>query len=144
MTTPRVKRKLAALLHADIKGYSRLTAENETETLRTLTSHREALFSTVELHGRTVVDTAGDGFLLEFPSVVDAVAFAVEFQRDIRARNANVPQDRKLEFRIGINVGDVIEQGDNIYGDGVNIAAGLEALAEPGGICLWPAPPTIN
>jgi adenylate cyclase len=136
MTTPRVKRKLSAVLHADVKGYSRLMSEDETETLRALTGHREVLFSMVQLHGGRVVDTAGDGFLLEFHSVVDAVAFAVEFQREIRARNAGVPQDRKLEFRIGINVGDVIEDGDNIYGDGVNIAARLESLAEPGGICL--------
>ena len=136
MTTQRIKRKLAAVLHMDVKGYSRLMGQDEVGTLSTLTTYRDVLYGMVQLHGGRVVDTAGDAFLVEFASVVDAISCAVEFQNEIRARNEKVPEDRKMEFRIGINVGDVIEDEDNIYGDGVNIAARLEALAEPGGICI--------
>jgi adenylate cyclase len=136
MSTEGVQRKLAAVLHADVKGFSRLMGDDEVATVRTLTAYKGLMGKFVELHRGRIVDIAGDGFLLEFPSVVDAMACAVEFQREIKARNADLPQDRKMEFRIGINVGDVIQDGERIYGDGVNIAARLEGLAEGGGICI--------
>jgi adenylate cyclase len=136
MPTEKAKRKLAAVLHADVKGYSRLMGEDEEATVRALASSREEMARLVQVHRGRVVDTAGDGFLLEFASVVDAVGFALEFQEEIKGRNADVPENRRMEFRIGINVGDVIAEGDKIYGDGVNIAARLEALAEGGGICI--------
>jgi adenylate cyclase len=136
MDTEEVKRKLAAVLHADVKGYSRLMGEDDVATVRTLTEHKEVLTRLVQVHRGRVVDTAGDGFLLEFASVVDAVQYAVKLQQELKARNAEMSEERRMEFRIGINVGDVIQQGEQIFGDGVNIAARLEGLAEPGGICI--------
>jgi adenylate cyclase len=131
-----VERKLAAILCADVKDYSRLMGEDEEATLRTLTSHREIIETLVaEQHGR-VVSTAGDSLLAEFASAVDAVRSAVEIQERLKEKNAALPQKRRLEFRIGINLGDVMVHGDDIYGDGVNIAARVETLAEPGGICI--------
>ena len=130
-----VERKLAAILAADVVGYSRLMGEDEEGTLEQLKEHRRALFDPkiIEHRGR-IVKTTGDGLLVEFASVVDAVRCAVEVQRGMAERNAEVPAERRLDFRIGINVGDVIIDGDDIYGDGVNVAARLESLAEPGGI----------
>jgi adenylate cyclase len=136
MTTQEVKRKLAAILSADVKGYSRLMGEDEEWTLRTLNAYKEVMGSLIQQHRGRVVGTAGDSVLAEFASVVDAVQCAVEIQQVLRAKNAVVPENRRMEFRIGINLGDVIEEGDTIYGDGVNIAARLEGLAEPGGICI--------
>jgi len=136
MTTEEVRRKLAAVLHADVKGYSRLMGEDDVATVRTLTEYKEVLTRLVQVHRGRIVDTAGDGFLLEFASVVHAVQYAVELQQELKAKNAEIPEERRMEFRIGINVGDVIEQGEQIFGDGVNIAARLEGLAEPGGICI--------
>ncbi|MEW6531067.1 MAG: adenylate/guanylate cyclase domain-containing protein [Thermodesulfobacteriota bacterium] len=136
MTTGGVIRKLTAVLHADVRGYSRLMAADEVSTVRTLAAYKEVLLKLVQLHRGRVVDTAGDGFLVEFASVVDAVGCAVEFQREIKTRNAKLVDDRKMEFRIGINIGDVIQEGEQIFGDGVNIAARLEGLADPGGICI--------
>ena len=130
------KRKLTAILGADVKGYSRLMDDDEEATLRTLTSHRTAFNNLVnEFRGR-VVSTPGDYVLAEFPSVVDAVNCAVEIQRELTERNAELPDNRKMEFRIGINLGDVIEEDGQIYGDGVNIAARMEPLADAGGICI--------
>jgi TolB-like protein/class 3 adenylate cyclase len=136
MTTQEIKRKLVAILSADVKGYSRLMGEDEEVTLRTLNAYKEVMGSLIQQHRGRVVGTAGDSVLAEFGSVVDAVQCAVEIQQVLRAKNAVVPENRRMEFRIGINLGDVIEEGDSIYGDGVNIAARLEGLAEAGGICI--------
>jgi adenylate cyclase len=132
-----VERRLAAILAADVAGYSRLMGVDEVGTLRALKAHRKELFDPVlsAHHGR-IVKTTGDGVLVEFPSAVDAVASAVAIQRGMIARNADIPQDRRIELRIGINVGDVVIDGDDIQGDGVNVAARLEALAEQGGLCI--------
>ena len=136
MTAETMKRRLTTLLHADVKGYSRLVSEDEVATVHTLTEYRNVLVDFVKAHEGRIVDTAGDGFLVEFPSVISALDCAVEFQRDINTRNLRLPENRKMEFRIGIDVGEVIEQADKIFGDGVNIAARLEGLAEGGGICI--------
>jgi TolB-like protein/class 3 adenylate cyclase len=136
-TRPReIKRKLTAILSADVKGYSRLMGEDEEWTLRTLNAYKEVMRSLIQQHQGRVVSTEGDRVLAEFASVVDAVQCAVEIQQVLRAKNAVLPENRRMEFRIGINLGDVIEEGDSIYGDGVNIAARLEGLAEAGGICI--------
>ena len=136
MTAEKVKRKITAILSADVKGYSRLMGEDEELTLRTLNSYKEVMGSLIQQYRGRVVGTAGDSVLAEFVSVVDAVQCGVEIQQVLRARNALLPETRRMEFRIGINLGDVIEEGDTIYGDGVNIAARLESLAEAGGICI--------
>jgi TolB-like protein/class 3 adenylate cyclase/rhodanese-related sulfurtransferase len=132
-----MERRLAAILAADVVGYSRLMSEDEAGTLVALQAHRAELFDPKisQYNGRTI-KLMGDGALVEFPSVVDAVTFAVEVQCAMRERNAGVPEDKQILFRIGINIGDVIIEGDDIYGDGVNLAARLEGLADPGGICL--------
>src|SRR5271169_1896098 len=130
-------RRLAAVLAADVAGYSRLMGADEEGTLRRLKAHRRRLIDPkiAEHHGR-IVKTTGDGVLVEFPSVVDAVRCAVEIQRGMVDRDAEIPEDKRITFRIGINLGDIIIDDDDIFGDGVNIAARLEALAEPGGICI--------
>src|SRR5262249_35095461 len=130
-------RRLAAILAADAAGYSRLMGEDEEGTLARLKAiRRELADPKIKEHRGRIVKTTGDGLLLEFASVVDAVRCAVEVQREMAERNADVPPDRRIELRMGINVGDIIKDGRDIYGDGVNIAARLEALAEPGGICV--------
>src|SRR3989441_1048380 len=131
-----MERKLTAILSADVKGYSRLMGEDEEATIRTLTAYREVMTTLIAQHRGRVVDSPGDNLLAEFASAVDAVQGAVEIQQKLQIRNAELPPERKMEFRIGINVGDVIVEGERIYGDGVNIAARLEGLAEPGGICI--------
>ena len=136
MTTDKTERKLVAVVHADVKDYSRMMGEDDEYTVRTLASSRQEMYRLVELHRGQVRDTAGDGFLVEFASVVDAVKFAVDFQREMKQRNADLPEGKRMEFRIGVNVGDVIHDGATIYGDGVNIAARLESLADGGGICI--------
>jgi len=136
MATEDFKRKLTAILSADVKGYSRLMGEDEEATVRTITAHRKVITSVIEKYRGRVVDSPGDNILAEFVSVVDAVQSAVEIQEVIRAKNTELPEDRRMEFRIGINLGDVIQEGERIYGDGVNIAARVEGLAEPGGICI--------
>jgi TolB-like protein/class 3 adenylate cyclase len=136
MATEDFKRKLTAILSADVKGYSRLMGEDEEATVRTITAHRKVITSVIEKYRGRVVDSPGDNILAEFISVVDAVQSGVEIQEVIRAKNAELPEDRKMEFRIGINLGDVIQEGERIYGDGVNIAARVEGLADPGGICI--------
>ena len=130
-------RHLAAILAADVAGYSRLMGAEEERTHERLKAHRRQLVDPKirEHHGR-IVKTTGDGMLVEFPSIVDAVRCAVEVQRAMLARNADIAEDKRIAFRIGINLGDVIAEGGDIYGDGVNVAARLEALAEPGGICI--------
>ncbi len=136
MAIDKVKRKLTAILSADVKGYSRLMGEDEEWTLRTLNAYKEVMGGLIQQYRGRVVGTAGDSVLAEFASVVDAVQCGVEIQQVLRARNALLPQNRRMEFRIGINLGDVIEEEDSIYGDGVNIAARLQSLAEAGGICI--------
>src|SRR5512135_3671830 len=136
MTTQEVKRKLTAILSADVKGYSRLMGEDEEWTVHTLNAYKEVMGGLIQQHRGRVVGTAGDSVLAEFASVVDAVQCGVEIQQVLRAKNAMLPENRRMEFRIGINLGDVIEEGEQIYGDGVNIAARLEGLAEAGGICI--------
>jgi adenylate cyclase len=130
------KRKLTAILSADVEGYSRLMDDDEEATIRTLTSYRTAMSDLIQQYRGRVVDTTGDNLMAEFTSVVDAVNCAVEIQRELAERNTEVAYNRKMEFRIGVNLGDVIEQKNRIYGDGVNIAARVEAMAEAGGICI--------
>ena len=130
------KRKLTAVFSADVAGYSRLMADDEAATVKTIATYREVMASLIKQHRGRVVDSPGDNVLAEFASVVDAVQCAVAAQKEFQSRNAALPENRRMEFRIGINLGDVIEEEDRIYGDGVNIAARLEALAEPGGICI--------
>jgi TolB-like protein/class 3 adenylate cyclase len=133
----RIGRRLAAIVAADVAGYSRLMGLDEVGTARTLREHRKVTDALVAKHGGRLVKTTGDGVLLEFPSVVDAVECAVAVQVVMAERNEGVPVDRQMLFRIGINLGDIlIEEGDDILGDGVNVAARLEGIAEPGGICL--------
>jgi adenylate cyclase len=136
MTNPEVKRKLTAILSADVKGYSRLMGEDEKGTVHTLNAYREVITGLIQHHHGRVVDAPGDNVLAEFSSVVDAVECAVEIQKELKTRNAELPEKRKMEFRIGVNLGDVIEDGERILGDGVNIAARLESLSEAGGICI--------
>jgi len=136
MPSQDVKRKLAAILSADVKGYSRLMGEDEVSTLNTLSSHLQIMTSLIQQHKGRVLNTAGDALLAEFASVVDAVNCGVEIQKELKNRNQEVPEDKRMEFRIGINLGDVIEEGEQIYGDGVNIAARVQSLADGGGICL--------
>ena len=136
MTTQEVKRKLTAILSADVKGYSRLMGEDEKGTVHTLNTYKEVMTNLIQQHRGRVVDAPGDNVLAEFGSVVDAVECAVEIQKELKTRNADLPENRKMEFRIGINLGDVIEDGDSIYGDGVNIAARVQSLANGGGICI--------
>jgi class 3 adenylate cyclase/pimeloyl-ACP methyl ester carboxylesterase len=134
--TPPVKRRLAAILAADIAGYSRLMGEDEAATVRDLKGHQAALLPLIEQHGGRIIDTAGDGILAEFPSVIGATECAVEIQTVMAARNADVAEPRRMLFRIGINLGDVIHDEARIYGDGINVAARLEGIAAPGGICI--------
>jgi adenylate cyclase len=137
MAGERLQRRLTAILAADIAGYSRLMGADEEGTLAQLKAHRHALLDPkIEKHQGRIVKTTGDGMLAEFASVVDALRCAIEIQRGMVTCNADVPQDRRIEFRVGINVGDIIIDGGDIYGDGVNVAARLEGLAEPGGICV--------
>jgi adenylate cyclase len=136
MATQDFKRKLTAILSADVKGYSRLMREDEEATVRTITTYREVIGSVVRKHRGEVVDSPGDNILAEFASVVDAVRGAVEIQEELKVRNAELPENRRMEFRIGINLGDVIHEKERIYGDGVNVAARVESLADAGGICV--------
>ena len=132
-----MERRLTAIFAADVVGYSRLMGDDEAGTLAVLRAHRKELVDgKIAEHQGRIVKLTGDGMLAEFPSVVNAVACAADIQRRMRERNADVPEDRRIEFRIGVNLGDVIVEDGDIYGDGVNIAARLEALAEPGGTCV--------
>ncbi|MBI3757952.1 MAG: adenylate/guanylate cyclase domain-containing protein [Deltaproteobacteria bacterium] len=131
-----MERKLTAILSADVKGYSRLMGDDEEATIHTLTAYREVMTALIQQHRGRVVDSPGDNLLAEFASAVDAVQSAVEIQHELKAKNVDLPDSRKMEYRIGLNVGDVIVEGERLYGDGVNIAARLEGLAEPGGICI--------
>jgi adenylate cyclase len=140
MSTPTsavgMSRKLAAIFSTDVAGYSRLMGDDEEATIRTLTASREVISSLIQHYRGRVVDAPGDNLLAEFASVVDAVRCAVEIQQELQTKNAELPEHRRMPFRIGINLGDVIVEGERLYGDGVNIAARLESLAIPGGICI--------
>jgi len=131
-----MERKLTAIFSADVQGYSRLMGEDEEATIRTLTAYRAVMTSLIQQHHGRVVDSPGDNLLAEFASAVDAVQGAVAIQRELKTRNAELPASRQMHYRIGINVGDVVVEGERIYGDGVNIAARLESLAVGGGICI--------
>src|ERR1700748_2301704 len=132
----RVGRRLAAIVAADVAGYSRLMGLDEVGTARALREHRAVTDALVAKHGGRIVKTTGDGVLLEFPSVVDAVECAIAVQAVMAERNEDVPVDRRMQFRIGVNLGDILIEGEDILGDGVNIAARLEGIAEAGGVCI--------
>ena len=136
MTTQEVKRKLTAILSADVKGYSRLMGEDEVGTIRTLSTYHKIMTTLIQQYRGRVVDAPGDNVLVEFGSVVDAVRCAIQIQKELKAKNTELPENQRMEFRMGVNIGDVIEEGKKIYGDGVNIAARVESLAEGGGICI--------
>jgi adenylate cyclase len=136
MMEERAKRKLTAILSADVKGYSRLMSEDEKATVETLKTYREVMGELIRQYRGRVVDSPGDNVLSEFASVVDAVECAVKIQEELKTRNEGLPENRKMEFRIGVHHGDVIEDEERIYGDGVNVAARIEGLAEGGGICI--------
>ena len=131
-----MERRLAAILAADIAGYSRLMGDDETATVHALKGHQAVVLPLVGRHGGRVIDTAGDGILAEFPSVIGAAECALAIQAVMSARNEEVPEARRMRFRIGINLGDVIHDADRIYGDGINVAARLQEIAAPGGICI--------
>jgi class 3 adenylate cyclase len=136
LISQQMQRQLRAIFSADVKGYSRLMAEDEMWTIYTLNAYRDLIASRVQSHMGRIVDSPGDNILAEFGSVLDAVQCAVEIQKDLAAKNADLPDQSKMEFRIGINLGDVVLEKGKIYGDGVNIAARIERLAEAGGICI--------
>jgi class 3 adenylate cyclase len=134
--TPDAKRKLTTILAADVVGYSRLMSEDEERTLAVLKGYRELIDTFISKHVGRVFSTAGDAFLAEFGSAVEAVRCAISIQEDIAVRNAELPENEQMWFRMGVNVGDVLIEGEDLFGDGVNIAARLEGLAERGGICI--------
>ena len=136
MAGDQPERRLAAILASDIVGYSRLMSEDESGTLASLKAHRNATDPLILSHGGRIVKSTGDGLLVEFPSVTEAVNAAIEIQRTMAERNAVLPEDRRMALRIGINLGDVIADEDDVFGDGVNVASRLETLSEPGGICV--------
>jgi adenylate cyclase len=131
-----VERKLTTIMCADVSGYSRLMEADEAGTLATLKLYRDAMVGLIERHRGRLVSTSGDSLLADFRSVVEAVQCAAEIQRELANRNRSAPDARRMEFRIGINLGDVMVEGGDLYGEGVNVAARLEALADPGGICI--------
>ncbi|MFC1875911.1 alpha/beta fold hydrolase [Thermodesulfobacteriota bacterium] len=135
-TEQRITRKLRAILSADVKGYSILMADDEVTTIKTLKEYRSIMSGCIDQHGGRVVDAVGDNLLADFGSAVDAIQCAVEVQKELKDKNQDLPKDKRLEFRIGINIGDVVQEGDRIYGNGVNVAARIEGLSDPGGICI--------
>jgi adenylate cyclase len=129
-------RRLAAILSADVVGYSRLMGRDEAVTVHDLEAHQAAVLPIVEQHGGSVINIAGDGIVAEFPSAVRAVECAAAIQKIMAERNADIPEDRRMQLRIGVNLGDIVHEGEHVYGDGINVAARLEPLAQPGGICI--------
>ena len=136
MTEDSLDRKLKAIFSADVKGYSRLMGEDEEHTVKTITAYRETISGLIFKHKGRVVDSPGDNILAEFASALNAVNSAIEIQDTLKEKNADLPDNRKMEFRIGINLGDIIHEGDRIYGDGVNVAARIEGLADPGDVYI--------
>jgi len=136
MSQEGLKRRLTAIFSADVAGYSRLMRDDEEATIQKLTAYRTAMTTIIQQYRGRVVDAPGDNLLAEFGSIVDGVNCTVEIQRELAERNSELPEERRMRYRIGINLGDVYEEGDRIYGDGVNIAARMESLAEVGGICI--------
>lgn len=136
MTEERIARRLTTIFAADVVGFSRLSAEDEEGTLRTLRGYRTLIDRLIARHDGRIFGSAGDSVIAEFPSAVEAVRCAMSIQEELRARNSELPESRRMLFRIGINVGDVLVEGDNLFGDGVNIAARIESLAQPGGISI--------
>jgi adenylate cyclase len=134
--TKKVKRRLTTILCADVEGYSRLMEADEARTLATLRRHREAMATLIERHDGRIINTWGDAVIAEFASVVEAVQCAVETQQELSSHDGALPEAQRMRFRIGINLGDVMVEGDDIYGDGVNVAARLQQLSEPGGILI--------
>jgi adenylate cyclase len=132
----KVTRKLRAILSADVKGYSLLMAEDEALTIKTLKEYRGIMSGHIQQHTGRVVDAPGDNMLAEFASAVEAVQCAVDIQKALKSKNENLPEDKRLQFRIGVNIGDIVQDGDSIYGAGVNVAARIEGLADPGGVCI--------
>ena len=130
------ERRLAAILAADVAGYSRLMGRNEEETVRDLEAHQAVILPLIAKHGGSIVNIAGDGIVAQFPSAVRAVECAVAIQKIMAERNFDIPAERRMLLRIGVNLGDIIHDGTRTYGDGINVAARLEPLAEPGGICI--------
>ncbi|HZI83273.1 MAG TPA: adenylate/guanylate cyclase domain-containing protein, partial [Casimicrobiaceae bacterium] len=133
---PAIERRLATILMADVAGYSRMMGENEERTVQTLQGHREIFDALLKAHRGRIFNTAGDAILAEFPSAVEAVRCATEIQTALRTRNDHLPAEQRMAFRIGINLGDVIVQGGDLLGDGVNVAARIQTIAEPGGVCI--------
>ena len=131
-----MERRLAAILAADVMGYSRHTERNEEASTTTLRKYRAVVEESIAAHKGHIFSSAGDGLVAEFPSIVEAIRCAVEIQNEIAERNASVPENERMQFRIGVNLGDVISEDNNFYGTGVNVAVRLEQLAEPGGICI--------
>lgn len=136
MGTDRNTRKLRAILSADVKGYSLLMADDEDHTIQTLKAYRQIMSNLIQQHSGRVVDNPGDNLLAEFSSAFDAVECAVQIQSRLKKENAKFVEDKQLRFRIGVNIGDVVQDGDRIYGSGVNVAARIESIAEAGGICI--------
>src|SRR5262249_2571489 len=136
MEAHRVEHRLAAILHADVKGYSRLIGEDEVGTLRVLRTYLERMNALVQHHGGHTVGSRGDSLLAEFPSVVEALQCAIDIQNELKVSNAELSVKRRVEFRIGINLGEIVVEGEQIHGDGINIAVRLEGLAEAGGIFI--------
>ncbi|MEN8250947.1 MAG: adenylate/guanylate cyclase domain-containing protein [Bacteroidota bacterium] len=135
-TEQKVIRKLSAILSADVKGYSRLMTDDEASTIKTLKDYRVVMSDIIKQHSGRVVDAPGDNVLAEFPSAVNAIQCSVEIQNALKEKNTDLPVDKRLVFRIGVNIGDVVQDGDSLYGEGVNIAARIEGLANPGGVCI--------
>ena len=136
MVDPSPRRKLAVILVTDVVGYSSMMEKNEDQTLKNLKACRNIIEGLVDEHHGNIFNTAGDSILAEFQSAVEAVICGSEFQSTIKERNNSIPEEERMEFRVGINMGDVVIEGENLYGEGVNVAARLEALAQPGGVCL--------
>jgi adenylate cyclase len=136
MAVDTFQRKITAIMSADVVGYSKLMGDDEASTVQTLTLYKSVMSALIEQHRGRVIDSPGDNMLSEFASVVDAVQCGVAIQKELGSRNSQLPENHKMHFRIGINLGDVIQEEGRIYGDGVNIAARLEGLAESGGICI--------
>jgi len=135
-TEQKTIRKLRAILSADVKGYSLLMADDEVHTIQTLKSYRQIMFDLIIQQSGRAIDSPGDNLLAEFGSAVDALECAVDIQKRLKKENARFVDDKRLQFRIGINIGDVVQDEDRIYGSGVNIAARIEGLADPGGVCI--------